>query len=564
MPRLNYRSRTIVEGEMRYPQRAILRCCGLTEEDLKKPIIGIANSWNEVVPGHLHLNRLAAHVKKGVREAGGAPLEFNTIAICDGIPEGHEGMRASLPSRDIIADSIELMVEAYRFDAMVCVTTADKVNPGMLMAAARLDIPTIFCLGGPMAPAYPTWGLYAGQSFTIDELFKIPALLKLGKITEKEAQYLESIACPGPGCCAGMYTANTMQSLIEAMGLALPHMASTPAVDDQKDHLAFETGKQILRVIEQDLRPSKILTRNALENAITVDMALGGSTNTVLHLLAIAHELGVPLSLETFNEISERTPHICNLTPVGTYKVVDLHRAGGIPAVMNEIRDLLHLDCMTVTGKTVGEVIEDAKVSDAEVIRPRSNPVHTRGGISVLWGTLSPQGAILKTAAISPKMWKHRGPAKVFNREEDAVEALVHDKIESGDVIVIRYEGPRGGPGMREMLTATSTLVALGLGESVALVTDGRFSGGSRGPCIGHVSPEAMDGGPIAIVQDGDMIDIDIALHRLDLKLSETEVASRLRVWRPIVPKVTKGYLNRYMGLVQPAERGAILSISSK
>jgi dihydroxy-acid dehydratase len=545
---------------MRYPQRAVLRCCGLSEDDLKKPLIAIANSWNEVVPGHLHLNKLASYVKQGVREAGGAPLEFNTIAICDGIPEGHEGMRASLPSRDIIADSIELMVEAYYFDAMVCLTTADKVNPGMLMAAARLDIPTIFCLGGPMLPAYPTWGLYAGESFTIDELFQMPALLKTGKITNEEAKYLESIACPGPGCCAGMYTANTMQALIETMGMTLPYMATTPAVDETKTKLAFETGRQVMELLDRDLKPSQIMTEKALENAITMDMALGGSTNTVLHLLAIASELGIPLSLETFNRISQRTPHICNVTPNGPYKVVDLHQAGGIPAVLKEISDLVHLECMTVTGKTLAEVISNARVINREVIRPRSDPVHKEGGIAVLWGSLAPKGAVLKTAAINSKMWKHRGPARVFDSEEDAVKALLDEKINKGDVIVIRYEGPKGGPGMREMLTATSMLVAFELGESVALVTDGRFSGGSRGPAIGHVSPEAMDGGPIAIVQNGDVISIDIHAHRLDLELSNDEIANRLKSWKPIPPKVKKGYLTRYIQLVQSAEKGAKLT----
>jgi dihydroxy-acid dehydratase len=445
---------------------------------------------------------------------------------------------------------------------MVCLTTADKVNPGMLMATARIDIPTIFCLGGPMQPAYPEWGLYAGQSYTIDELFKIPALLKTGKISEKEAHYLESIACPGPGCCAGMYTANTMQSLIETMGMALPRMATTSAVDEAKDMLAFETGKQIMKVLEMDLKPSRIMTKKAFENAITVDMALGGSTNTVLHLLAVANELNLPIDLELFNEISEKTPHICNLTPGGPFKVVDFNRAGGVPAVMKQLGDLIHLDCLTVTGKSVGEIIKDAEVSNSEVVHSRSDPVHGKGGIAVLWGTLCPKGAVLKTAAVSPKMWKHQGPARVFNCEEDAVKALLDERIKLGDVIIIRYEGPKGGPGMREMLTATSILVGLELGESVALVTDGRFSGASRGPAIGHVSPEAMDGGPIAVIQDGDVINIDIRAHRLDVELSENEVKNRLKTWKPIEPKVKKGYLTRYMRLVQSADKGAILSIS--
>jgi len=552
------RSSRVVDGVLRAPHRSLLRCSGLTDEDFSKPLIAVVNSWSEVVPGHIHLNKIAEYVKMGVREAGGVPLEFNTIAICDGLAMGHEGMRTPLPSREVIADSIELMIEAHGFDAMVCITTCDKIDPGMLMAAARLDIPTVFCLGGPMLPAYPSHGYFKDKSITIAELFEVPGLLKTGRISLEEAKYLEEIACSSPGACGGMFTANTMQCLTEALGMTIPYMATTPAVDSAKLRLAVEAGRLILKVLEKDLRPSKIMTEKAFRNAIAVDMALGGSTNTILHLPAIAYELGLDISLDVFDELSRKIPHICSMAPGGIYKVVDLHRAGGIPGVMSRLKPYLNLECLTVTGKTIGEVIDGARIYSDEVIRPLENPIHREGGIAILKGTLAPRGAVVKTAALSPKMLKHRGPAKVYNSEEEAVKAMLNGEVESGDVVVIRYEGPKGGPGMREMLTATSTISGLGLGESVALVTDGRFSGATKGPCIGHVSPEAAEGGPIAVVQDGDIVEIDIPERKLNVEIPWEEVELRLKSWIPPPPKVSRGYLYRYSKLVESADKGAV------
>ncbi|MEM1545727.1 MAG: dihydroxy-acid dehydratase [Candidatus Methanomethylicia archaeon] len=552
------RSSRVVDGVLRTPHRSLLRCVGLTDEDFKKPLIAIVNSWNEIVPGHIHLDKIAEYVKMGVREAGGVPLEFNTIAICDGLAMGHEGMRTPLPSREVIADSIELMIEAHGFDAMICITTCDKIDPGMLMATARLDIPTVFCLGGPMLPAYPSHGYFRGKSITIAELFEVPGLLKTGRITPEEAKYLEEIACTGPGACGGMFTANTMQCLTEALGMTIPYMATTPATDSAKIRLAIEAGRLILKVLERDLRPSKIMTEKTFRNAIAVDMALGGSTNTILHLPAIAYELGIDIGLDVFDEISRKVPHLCSMAPGGPYKVVDLHRAGGIPGVMSRLKPYLHLDCLTVTGRTIGEVIGEARVYDDDVIRPLENPIHKEGGIAILKGTLAPRGAVVKSAAVSPKMLKHNGPAKAYNSEEEAVKAMLNGEIESGDIVIIRYEGPKGGPGMREMLTATSTITGLGLGESVALITDGRFSGATKGPCIGHVSPEAAEGGPIAVVQDGDIVEINIPERKLNIEISREEMELRLKSWIPPPLKAGRGYLYRYSKLVESADRGAI------
>ncbi|MGQ9543026.1 MAG: dihydroxy-acid dehydratase [Candidatus Bathyarchaeia archaeon] len=552
------RSREVVEGEDRYVHRALFKCAGFTEEDLGKPLVAVVNSWNELVPGHIHLNILSQHVKRGILEAQGTPIEFNTIALCDGIAQGHEGLKMSLPSRELIADSIEVMIQGHLFDAMVCLTTCDKINPGMLMAAARLDIPTIIAPGGAMYPACPTWGYYKGQKITVGQLFEVPGLLQAGKITPEEAKYLEDITLTGPGACGGLYTATTTQALIEAMGMTLPYMGTTPASDSAKARLCHEIGRRIVRLIEEDVRPSMIMTEEAFKNAITVDMALGGSTNTVLHLKAVANEIGIDLPLELFDEISRRTPHLCNMSPGGAYKIVDLHKAGGIPAVMKQLGDLVRRDQPTVSGKTIGEIIDEAKVHDSEVIRPRTNPVHNEGGLAILRGTLAPNGAVLKTAAVTPKMWRFKGPAKVFNSEEDVISALRNNRIEPGDFIIIRYEGPKGGPGMREMLMATAMISGMGLGESVALATDGRFSGATRGPCIGHVSPEAMEGGPIALVQDGDTVTMDIEKRRLDLEVSKDEVESRMKSWKPSAVKVKGGYLLRYSHLVTSADKGAV------
>lgn len=557
--RVRHRSSKVFDGIERSVHRSLLKGAGLSDEDLEKPLVAVVNSWNEINPGHIHLDRLAAQVKRGVWEAGGTPLEFNTIAVCDGIVMGHEGMRMSLPSRELIADSVEVMVGSHGFDAMVCLTTCDKIDPGMMMAAARLDIPAIFCLGGPMEPGCPTWGRYKGKTITVQELIEIPGLVKSGKMSPEEAAYLEGICCGGPGACSGMFTANTMQCLIEAMGMTFPYMATAPSTGSQRMRLAAETGRQIMKLLEEGLTPSRIMTEVAFRNAITVDMALGGSTNTVLHLPAVAYEFGLELDLDLFDEISRRTPHICNMAPAGSFKIDDLHRAGGIPAVIKELGDLVEGSVLTVSGKTLAENTRDAEVVDREVIRSLSSPVHGEGGIAVLRGSLAPDGCVAKVAAISPKIWSFRGAAVVFDREEDAIEAIHGGEVEAGQAVVIRFEGPRGGPGMREMLTATGAIVGHGLDEVVALVTDGRFSGATRGPCIGHVSPEAAVGGVIALVEDGDMITIDIPGRRIDLEVSKEELQRRRRAWRPPEPRVERGYLSRYAAMVTSADKGAIL-----
>jgi len=531
----------------------------LDDEDIGKPLIAVANSWNEIVPGHIHLDKLAAQVKRGIWEAGGTPLEFNTIAVCDGIAMGHEGMRMSLPSRELIADSVEVMVESHGFDAMVCLTTCDKIDPGMLMAAARIDVPAIFCLGGPMEPGCPSWGRYEGQTITVQELFELPSMVKSGEMSPEEAAYLEAICCGGPGACGGMFTANSMQCLIEAIGMAIPYMATAPATGSLRMRLAAETGRRIVGLLEEGLTPSRIMTEASFRNAIAADMALGGSTNTVLHLTAVAYELGLGLDLDLFDEISRRTPHICNMAPAGPFKIGDLHEAGGVPAVIHELGEHIDGGVHTVSGGTLAESIREARVVNMEVIRPLSRPVHEEGGIAVLRGSLAPNGCISKVAAMSPKMWKFRGVAVVFDREEDAVAAIHRGEIEPGQAVVIRFEGPRGGPGMREMLTATSAIVGYGLGEEVALITDGRFSGATRGPCIGHVSPEAAAGGPIALVEDGDEITLDIPGRRIGLDVSEDELRRRRNAWRPPEPRVKRGYLARYAAMVTSADRGAVL-----
>ncbi len=552
------RSSFVFDGIDRSVHRSLLKGVGLTDDDIVKPLIAVVNSWNEIVPGHIHLDSLASHVKKGIVAAGGTPLEFNTIGVCDGIAMGHEGMMMSLPSRELIADSIEVMVESHGFDAMVCLTTCDKIDPGMMMAAARIDIPTIFVLGGPMEPGCPKWGKFEGQYITVQEMFKVPALVKSGEITEEEAKYLEDICCTGAGACGGMFTANSMQCLIEAIGMTLPYMASAPANGADRMRLAYESGKRIIGLLEEKVKPSDILTETGFRNAIAVDMALGGSTNTVLHLTAIAHEVGIEIDLDLFDEISRETPHLCNMAPAGSYKINDLHDAGGIPAVINELGERIDRSALTVQG-SLSKRLVNAKIIDQEVIRSVENPVHQEGGIAVLKGTLAPNASVAKIAAMSPKMMKFDGIARVFNREEDAVDAINRGDIKPGTVIVIRYEGPQGGPGMREMLVATSTIVGYGLEESVALLTDGRFSGASAGPCIGHISPEASAGGPIGLIEDGDIIQIDVLNRKLDLNVSTEEIEIRRKKWKPIDPKVKKGYLARYAAQVSSADKGAIL-----
>ncbi|MEM3088180.1 MAG: dihydroxy-acid dehydratase, partial [Candidatus Bathyarchaeia archaeon] len=483
------RSNTVKKGIDRTPHRALFKAVGLRDDDLKKPLIAVVNSWNEIVPGHFHLRLIADAVKDGIRTAGGTPLEFNTIAICDGIAMAHEGMMYSLPSRELIADSIELMIQAHCFDGMVCIGSCDKIIPGMLMATCRLNIPTIFVTGGAMQT-----GHYKCQPIATSDLFEKVAAVKAGELSIEELKEMEDVTCPGPGSCAGMYTANTMSCLTEALGMSLPGCGTALAVSAEKLRIAKASGKQIIFLLKNGLTPSKIINKKSIENAIRVDMSLGGSTNTILHFLAIAREAGLDLSLETFDSLSRTTPHICDLYPSGKLYVEDLHEAGGVPAVMKELAPLLNLNCLTVSGRTIKEIISSVQVMRRDVIRPLNDPLHKEGGIAILKGNLAPEGAVVKSAAVDPAMLRHEGPAKVFDREEGAIKAISNGKVVKGDVVIIRYEGPKGGPGMREMLGATAAIVGRGLGASVALVTDGRFSGGSRGPCIGHVSPEAAEG----------------------------------------------------------------------
>lgn len=548
---MDLRSGVVKFGVERAPHRAIWRCLGVTDEDFGKPFIGIANSFTDLVPGHMHLDKLAEYVKAGVRAAGGIPFEFNTIAICDGLAMGHEGMHYSLPSRELIADSIEVVAEAYHFDGLVLLTNCDKITPGMMMAAARLNIPAIVVTGGPMLS-----GRYGRKRVDVTSIFEAIGEYSAGKISLEELRTLEDYAFPGCGSCNGMYTANTMACVAEAIGMSLPGCATALAASSKKLRIAKKSGERIVEMVREDLKPSDILTREAFENAISVDMALGGSTNAVLHIKAIAEEAGINLPLKIFDEISRKVPHICDMRPSGPHDLEELDSAGGIPAVMNVLRDKLHLDTLTVTGKTVGENIKDAVVLDPEVIRPLENPVHSEGGIAVLFGNLAPNGAVTKITAISPQMLVHKGPARVFDSEEEAMRAILNREINSGDVIVIRYEGPKGGPGMREMLSPTAAIAGMGLSDSVALITDGRFSGATRGPCIGHVSPEAAEGGPIAALKDGDVISIDIPSRRLDVELSDEEIKQRLSSWKPRKPKIFKGYLRRYWYFVQSADRG--------
>jgi len=552
-----HRSSQVYDGPERISHRALLKGTGALESDMKKPLIAIVNSYTEINPGHVHLNQIAEQVKLGVIEAGGFPREFNTIAVCDGIAMGHEGMKMSLPSRELIADSIEVMIKGHGFDAMVCITTCDKIDPGMMMATARLNIPTIFVLGGPMAPGCPKWGIFKDKTITVQELFEATSLAVGGKIDEKEIKYLEDICC-SPGACGGMFTANTMQCLIESIGMTLPYMATAESTGIERLKLARRAGQKIMDLLVNGITPRRIMTKKAFENAITADMALGGSTNTVLHLKAIAEECGIDLPLDLFDEISKKTPHLCNMAPAGPYKITDLHNAGGIPGLLKRLEDRLDTSVLTTTGKTLKENLEGAIVYDDEVIRPIDNPIHETGGIAIMRGNIAPNGGVAKLAAIDPSMWRFTGIAKCFDAEEDALKAIHGGRIKNGDIIVIRYEGPKGGPGMREMLAATSAVVGYGL-DKVALLTDGRFSGASRGPCIGHISPEAAVGGPIALIRDGDKIRIDVPGRKMELHVSDEELARRRREWKPLPPNVTEGYLARYAKLVTSADRGAVL-----
>ncbi|MCI8318895.1 MAG: dihydroxy-acid dehydratase [Lachnospiraceae bacterium] len=550
------RSDAVKTGIQQAPHRSLFHALGLTEEEMKRPLVGIVNSYNEVVPGHMNLDKITEAVKMGVAMAGGVPREFPAIAVCDGIAMGHVGMKYSLVTRDLIADSTECMAMAHQFDALVMIPNCDKNVPGLLMAAARLNIPTIFVSGGPMMA-----GHLKGRKRSLSSMFEAVGEYTAGKMTAEEVTEYEEKVCPTCGSCSGMYTANSMNCLTEVLGMGLKGNGTIPAVYSERIRLAKLAGMQVMELWKKNIRPRDIMTEKAFMNALTVDMALGCSTNSMLHLPAIAHEAGVELDVDIANEVSARTPNLCHLAPAGPTYMEDLNEAGGVYAVMNELtkKDLLHLDCMTVTGKTVGENIAGCTNQNPEVIRPVENPYSETGGLAILKGNLAPDSGVVKRSAVVPEMMVHEGPARVFDCEEDAIDAILGGKIKAGDVVVIRYEGPKGGPGMREMLNPTSAIAGMGLGSTVALITDGRFSGASRGASIGHVSPEAAVGGPIALVEEGDLIQIDIPQCRLDLKVSEEELEKRRANWQPREPKIKTGYLARYASLVTSGNKGAVL-----
>ena len=552
------RSDVVKRGIERAPHRSLLRALGLGSKEMEQPFIGIVNSFSEIIPGHKHLQAIAQAVKEGVYSAGGTPFEVNTIAVCDGIAMNHPGMRYSLPSRELIADSVEVLAQAHSFDALVFVASCDKIVPGMLLAAVRLNIPSIFISGGPMLAGR----LQNGSLADLSTVFMAVGQAVKGEISEEELEELVRVACPGCGSCAGMFTANTMNCLIEALGMGLMGNGTIPAVDSRRIQLARETGRKIMELLVADIRPSDIITRESIRNAFIADMALGGSTNSVLHLIALANEAGIDFPLSEINELSERTPHLSKLSPSGEYHVEDLDLAGGMAAVLMEVAELLNPKVRTVSGRTLGQDIAMARVRDHEVIRSHSNPYSTTGGISILFGNLAPDGAVVKSAAVAPSMLVHRGPAHVFNSEEEATRGLMSGAINPGEVIVLRYEGPKGGPGMPEMLTPTSLVSGMGLDDKVALITDGRFSGATRGAAIGHVSPEAAEQGPIAAVQDGDIISIDIPNRRLDIEISADELQKRLAQLPPFAPKVKTGYLRRYIEKVTSASSGAVFKES--
>lgn len=549
------RSDVIKKGLARAPHRSLLKALGITDEEMKRPFIGVAQAANEVIPGHLHLKELAQAVKDGIRMAGGVPFEFSTIGVCDGLAMNHEGMKYSLPSRELIADSIEIMVKAHAFDALVLVPNCDKIVPGMIMGALRVNLPTILISGGPMLS-----GFYRGKNIALSNVFEAVGKFKTGSLSERELKEIEDYACPGVGSCAGLYTANSMNIWAEAAGIALPGNGTIPAVDARRMRLAKHSGMKIMELLEKDIKIMDIITKKSLENAIVVEMALGGSSNTMLHSLAIAFEAGISLCIDDINKISEKVPQLCSLSPAGKYHIQDLDRAGGISALLKELsrKKIVNLEEKSVTRKKIDENIKDAQILDSEVIRSIENPYNQEGGIVFLKGNLAPQGAVVKSSAVHPNMLKHEGPARVFESEEESVKAILEGKIKKGDVVVIRNEGPKGGPGMREMLAPTSAIAGMGLDREVALITDGRFSGATRGASIGHVAPEAAIGGPIAIVKVGDIIKIDIPNKRLNIKLEEKEIKERLeRLKRPTL-KARLGYLNYYTNLVGSADKGAV------
>ncbi len=546
----------VKKGVMRAPHRSLFYAMGYTKEELARPLIGIVNAQNDIIPGHIHLDTIAQAAKLGVAMAGGTPIGFPAIGVCDGIVMGHIGMKYSLASRELIADSIEAMAIAHGFDGLVLIPNCDKIVPAMLMAAARINIPAVVISGGPMFA-----GRYKGKDIDLNTCFEKVAEFTSGKISEKELEEVEQQACPGCGSCSGIFTANSMNCLTEALGMGLPGNGTIPASSGARIALAKKAGMQVMEMVKQDIKPRDIMTREAFENAITVDMGMAGSTNTVLHLPAIAHEAGIKLELDIFDKISQRTPYLAKLAPSGHYHVQDFHEAGGIPALMKELsrKGLLDLDLMTVTGKTIGENIADAEIKNTDVIHPLENPYRETGGLAILRGNLAPKGAVVKEAAVAQEMLYHEGPARIYNSEEEVTEAIFSGKIQKGDVVVIRYEGPKGGPGMREMLSPTSAIAGMGLDKDVALITDGRFSGATRGASIGHISPEAMEGGPIGLLQNGDIIRIDINNRKIDVLLSDEELARRKTLWQQPEPKVKTGYLSRYARLVTSANTGAVL-----
>ena len=552
------RSDAVKKGSQQAPHRSLFNALGMTKEEMERPLVGIVSSYNEIVPGHMNLDKIVAAVKQGVAMAGGTPVVFPAIAVCDGIAMGHIGMKYSLVTRDLIADSTESMALAHQFDALVMVPNCDKNVPGLLMAAARINVPTVFVSGGPMLA-----GHINGHKTSLSSMFEAVGAYAAGKLDEEGLTEFENKTCPTCGSCSGMYTANSMNCLTEVLGMGLKGNGTIPAVYSERIRLAKHAGMQVMEMYRKNIRPRDIMTKEALLNALTVDMALGCSTNSMLHLPAIAHEIGWDFDISFANEISEKTPNLCHLAPAGPTYMEDLNEAGGVYAVMNELnkKGLLHTECMTVTGKTVGENIKDCINLNPQVIRPIDNPYSQTGGLAVLKGNLAPDGSVVKRSAVAPEMMVHEGPARVFDCEEDAIAAIKGGKINAGDVVVIRYEGPKGGPGMREMLNPTSAIAGMGLGSSVALITDGRFSGASRGASIGHVSPEAAVGGPISLVEEGDMISINIPELSLSLKVSEEELEARKAKWQPREPKVTTGYLARYAAMVTSGNRGAILEV---
>jgi dihydroxy-acid dehydratase len=551
-------SNLIKSGFERAPHRALLKAVGVTDADMNKPFIAVVNSYAEIVPGHAHLQEFGKLVKAAVRAAGGVPFEFNTIAVDDGIAMGHKGMHFSLPSRELIADCVETMIEAHQFDGMVCIPNCDKIVPGMLMAAVRVNIPAVFVSGGPMA----TGRTPKGEAVDLISVFEGVGAFQTGKIDAARLKELEDFACPSCGSCSGMFTANSMNCLMEAIGLALPYNGSALANTPEREELARQAGVRILDLVARNITPRSIVTAEALDDAFALDMAMGGSTNTVLHGLAIANEAGFEYSLERINAVADRVPHLCKVSPSGKWHMDDVHRAGGVPAILNEVQtgtQLLHMQRQTVSGQSLGQSIAGAVVKDAEVIRRFDNPHSPRGGLAVLFGNLAPCGAVVKAAGVPQNMWHFTGPARIFESQEDAQQGILAGQVQPGEVVVIRYEGPRGGPGMVEMLSPTSAIMGMGLGDKVALITDGRFSGGTRGACIGHVSPEAAAGGPIAALQNGDVIEIDLVARTLDMRLSEAQVQARLAALPPFTPRTTSKWLRRYAHFVTSADTGAVL-----